>query len=70
MQRFPSRATEPVALWGLGVYAQDEWRVNKSLKLTLALRVEAQLQPGLPDQLRFVAGRQLQYAAGSNGTLG
>jgi hypothetical protein len=44
-QRFPSRATEPVALWGLGVYAQDEWRVNKSLKLTLALRAEHNSNP-------------------------
>ncbi len=44
-QRFPDRATEPVALWGLGVYAQDEWRVNKSLKLTLALRAEHNSNP-------------------------
>ena len=45
MQNFPSRATEPVALWGLGLYAQDEWRVNKSLKLTLALRAEHNSNP-------------------------
>jgi hypothetical protein len=44
-QNFPSRATEPVALWGLGAYAQDEWRVNKSLKLTLALRLEHNSNP-------------------------
>jgi hypothetical protein len=44
-QNFPSRATEPVALWGLGLYAQDEWRVSKSLKLTLALRAEHNSNP-------------------------
>ena len=44
-QYFPSRQTEPVALWGLGAYAQDEWRVNKSLKITLALRVEHNSNP-------------------------
>ena len=44
-QRYPSRATEPVALWGLGVYGQDEWRVNKTLKLTLALRAEHNSNP-------------------------
>ena len=37
-QAFPSRSSQPVALWGIGLYAQDEWRVNKSLKLTFALR--------------------------------
>ena len=44
-QRFPSRATQPVALWGMGLYAQDEWRVNKALKLTLALRAEHNSNP-------------------------
>ncbi len=44
-QYFPSRGTEPVALWGVGAYAQDEWRVSKSLKLTLALRVEHNSNP-------------------------
>jgi outer membrane receptor protein involved in Fe transport len=44
-QRFPSRATQPVALWGIGLYGQDEWRVNKSLKLTLALRAEHNSNP-------------------------
>ncbi len=44
-QTFPSRSSQPVALWGLGVYGQDEWRVNKSLKLTLALRAEHNSNP-------------------------
>ncbi len=45
LQNFPSRATEPVALWGIGVYAQDEWRVSKSLKLTFAIRAEHNSNP-------------------------
>jgi hypothetical protein len=42
---YPNRGTYPVALWGLGLYAQDEWRVNKSLKITLALRAEKNSNP-------------------------
>src|SRR5580698_1741229 len=45
LQNFPSRQTQPVALWGIGLYAQDEWRVNKSLKITLALRGEHNSNP-------------------------
>ncbi len=44
-QRFPSRSTQPVALWGIGLYAQDEWRVSNTLKLTLALRTEKNSNP-------------------------
>jgi hypothetical protein len=44
-ERFPSRATQPVALWGMGLYGQDEWRVNRNLKLTLALRAEHNSNP-------------------------
>ena len=35
----------PVALWGMGVYAQDEWKATKNLKLTMALRVERNSNP-------------------------
>ena len=35
----------PVALWGLGVYAEDDWKVSRNLKLTLALRVEHSSNP-------------------------
>ena len=44
-QTFPSHPSEPVALWGLGVYAQDEWRATRNLKLTLALRAEKNSNP-------------------------
>ena len=35
----------PVATWGLGFYAQDEWSVSARLKLTLALRFERNSNP-------------------------
>ena len=35
----------PIALWGMGVYGQDEWKATKNLKLTLALRVERNSNP-------------------------
>lgn len=35
----------PIALWGLGVYGQDEWRIRPNLKLTLALRAEHNSNP-------------------------
>ena len=44
-QNFSTRPSFPVAFWGLGVYAQDEWRVNRKLKLTLALRAEHDSNP-------------------------
>ncbi len=45
VSNYPNRGTYPVALWGLGLYAQDEWRVSKSLKITLALRAEKNSNP-------------------------
>lgn len=35
----------PVALWGIGVYGQDEWKATRNLKLTMALRVERNSNP-------------------------
>jgi hypothetical protein len=35
----------PVALWGMGLYAQDEWRVRPNFKLTIALRGEHNSNP-------------------------
>jgi len=38
---FPNNGSEQsIAVYSLGVYAQDEWRASSKLKLTLALRVE------------------------------
>ena len=36
----PALVAATFALWGLGVYAEDDWKVSRNLKLTLALRVE------------------------------
>ena len=35
----------PVALWGIGFYGQDEWKVTPRLTLTLALRLEHNSNP-------------------------
>ena len=39
-QSFPSKLRQPIALYALGFYGQDEWRIKPSLKLTLALRAD------------------------------
>ena len=44
-QDFNSRNSQPVALWGMGIYAQDEWKVKSNLTLTLALRLEKNSNP-------------------------
>jgi carboxypeptidase family protein/TonB-dependent receptor-like protein len=44
-QWFSDTSGVPIAMYGLGVYGQDEWRVNNSLKLTLALRLEHNSNP-------------------------
>jgi hypothetical protein len=35
----------PIAMWGMGIYAQDEWNVTPYLHLTLALRTEHNSNP-------------------------
>ncbi|HWY45738.1 MAG TPA: carboxypeptidase regulatory-like domain-containing protein [Bryobacteraceae bacterium] len=35
----------PVALWGMGLYAMDEWSATANLKLTFALRTEHNSNP-------------------------
>jgi hypothetical protein len=44
-QRFASQMAQPIAMYGLGLYGQDEWRATSNLKLTLALRVEHNSNP-------------------------
>jgi TonB dependent receptor len=39
-QSFPSQSSQPIALYDLGFYWQDEWRVKPNLKLTFSLRGE------------------------------
>jgi Carboxypeptidase regulatory-like domain len=63
----------PVALWGIGVYGQDEWKATRNLKLTLALRVERNSNPVCQTNcfanLRgpFYASASAQAAAGGTG---
>ena len=44
-QGFASRSTQPLALYSLGFYAQDEWAIRHSLKLTLSLRAQHNSNP-------------------------
>lgn len=44
-QWFSDTSAVPIALYGLGWYGQDEWRVNNRLKLTLGLRMEHNSNP-------------------------
>jgi hypothetical protein len=44
-QAFATRPTEPLAVYNLGFYAQDEWAVRPGLKVTLSLRAEHNSNP-------------------------
>src|SRR5579864_6235773 len=44
-QNFSTRPTQPVAVYGLGFYGQDEWTVRPNLKVTLALRGDHNSNP-------------------------
>ncbi len=45
LQNFAVRPTQPVAVYALGFYAQDEWAVRPNLKLTLSLRGDHNSNP-------------------------
>jgi hypothetical protein len=45
VQAYAARPTEPLALYALGLYAQDEWNIKPHLKITLALRAEHNSDP-------------------------
>jgi hypothetical protein len=42
---FPSASNQPIALYSLAGYAQDQWRIKPNLTVTLALRAEHQSNP-------------------------
>jgi hypothetical protein len=44
-EQFPTRLTQPVALYGMGWYAQDQWRAMPNLTLTYGLRMEHNSNP-------------------------
>jgi len=45
LQWFTAHPTSPIALYNLGVYAQDEWRAGPKLKLTLGVRADHTSNP-------------------------
>ena len=44
-QSFPSRLSQPIALYDLGVYGEDQWRITPKLNLTLTLRADHNSNP-------------------------
>lgn len=44
-QNYPVRATQPVALYDLGFYVQDQWAIRPNFKLTLSLRGDHNSNP-------------------------
>ncbi len=44
-QQFPSRLTQPIALYRLGFYGQDKFQVKQNFSLTLALRFDRSSNP-------------------------
>jgi hypothetical protein len=66
----------PIAFWGLGGYAQDEWKATHNLKLTLALRVERNSNPVCQDNCfsnlmgEFANSASARAEAASGGTGG
>jgi hypothetical protein len=44
-QRFPSATQQPLNIYQLGAYAQDEWRVARSLKVIASLRLDHDSNP-------------------------
>lgn len=44
-QRFPQRMENPIALYSIGVYGEDDWKASPNLTLTLGLRVDHDSNP-------------------------
>ena len=44
-ERFPRRLSEPVALYTMGAYGEDQWKPTGSLTLTIGLRIEHNSNP-------------------------
>ena len=44
-ENFPTRSTQPVALYAMGWYAQDQWKPVPNLTLTYGLRMEHNSNP-------------------------
>ena len=44
-QKFLTAPSEPMFLWNMGVYGQDEFRIGRNLKITAALRIDHNANP-------------------------
>jgi len=44
-EQFPSRPTQPVALYAMGWYGQDQWKIKPNFTLTYGLRMEHNSNP-------------------------
>src|SRR3984957_818267 len=44
-QSFPTALTQPIALYTLAFYGEDDWKIKPNLTLTFALRVEHESNP-------------------------
>ena len=45
VQQFPQRLTQPVALYTMGWYFQDQWKIKPNLNITYGLRLEHDSNP-------------------------
>ncbi len=45
VQQFPTRLTQPLAVYNMGGYLQDEWKALPNLTLTVGLRLERNSDP-------------------------
>ena len=45
VQQFPQRLTQPVALYAMGWYIQDQWKLKPNLTLTYGIRFEHDSNP-------------------------
>ena len=44
-QSFPTKLLQPIFLWNLGAYVQDEFKIGRALKITAALRIDHNANP-------------------------
>jgi hypothetical protein len=44
-EQFPTRLTQPVSVYNMGIYAQDEWKPTRDLVLTAGIRFEHNSNP-------------------------
>ena len=72
---FNASSNVPIAMWGMGVYGQDEWKATHNLKLTMALRLERNSNPvcqincfsNLTGEFANSAAAQAEAASGFSG---